>query len=356
MPMVSEEFLWHLLQACAAVAPQPLYPVHYARQTNLDRDLLDAGLDELRHRGLVKLTEWVKGHGQGCALTEAGEEALTSSRLRPALPAEALYGEPGGGPVTAYERGEIIRSAFLEQRPPYASRTLLVINVLFFLYGAYVAWRLGENVGEYLDGSGKATELVLEKVGALSLHLVFQSNPPRYERILVSSFLHIGLLHLFMNMYFLGSLGPLIERIWGTYRFLAIYFVAALVSGCVVLQIGLLQGRSPPTAGASGALYGIFISLIVWFSLNKDYLPPLLIQDWSRSLGINMFLLLAINFFPNISWQGHFGGAVGGLLASLLLHVHRFHPNSRVRMLALAGVPLIPVAFFVVLLWQAGRL
>jgi hypothetical protein len=83
-------------------------------------------------------------------------------------------------------------------------------------------------------------------------------------------------------------------------------------------------------------------------------LPEGLIQDWSRSLGINAFLLIAINFVPGISWQGHLGGAIGGLLAALLLHVQRFHPSPGMRWLALAALPMVPVGFFLAVLWQVG--
>jgi rhomboid protease GluP len=69
-----------------------------------------------------------------------------------------------------------------------------------------------------------------------------------------------------------------------------------------------------------------------------------------------LFLLFAINFLPRVSWQGHLGGAIGGFLVALLLHVQRFHPSRVVRWLALAGVPAIPVLFFLAVLWQAGRL
>ncbi len=154
-----------------------------------------------------------------------------------------------------------------------------------------------------------------------------------------------------MNMYFLGTLGRQIEAMWGSVRFLVIYFVAGIVSGCMVL----LLAPAGLTAGASGCLFGIFVAMIVWFALNHHHLPQNLIQAWSRNLGINVILLVAINFIPGTSWQGHFGGAVGGLLAALLLHVQRFHPVRAVRMLALAGVPLIPIGFFVAVLWQAGR-
>ena len=94
----------------------------------------------------------------------------------------------------------------------------------------------------------------------------------------------------------------------------------------------------------------------VWFGLNYQHLPGALISEFSRNLILNLIILIAINFFPGISWQGHLGGAIGGLLAALFLHVQRFNPWRLVRMAALLGVPLIPLGFFAAVLWQAGRL
>jgi rhomboid protease GluP len=349
MPTVDEKFLLYLLQACAAGEPTPLYPVRFARELNLERDKLDAGLDELRRRGLVQFTEWIKDVGQGYALTAAGRQALSTRRLTPRPNPVAEVEEPFADDAV---RADIVRRGIFAPRPPYVVWLLLAANLLYFAFGAYYA---GDHSGEYLQGQGKATTKVLRDLGALEKSRVFpeKSNPPQrpqFERILLFLFLHGGLFHLAMNMYFLFAIGRQIEGMWGSLRFYAIYLIAGIVSGCVVLLM-----TADLTIGASGALYGIFVAMVVWMSLNKDYLPDGLIQEWSRNLAVNMVLLIAINFLPGISWQGHFGGAVGGLLAALLLHVQRFHPWRVVRMLALAGVPLVPIGFFVaVLLQHAG--
>jgi hypothetical protein len=96
--------------------------------------------------------------------------------------------------------------------------------------------------------------------------------------------------------------------------------------------------------------------MIVWFALNYEHLPEGLIQDWSRGTLINAVILIAISFVPGVSWQGHFGGAVGGLLAALILHVQWFHPSRLARRAALVGVAAVPAVFFLAVLWQAGRL
>jgi membrane associated rhomboid family serine protease len=77
---------------------------------------------------------------------------------------------------------------------------------------------------------------------------------------------------------------------------------------------------------------------------------------WSRNLGLNIVLLVAVNFFPNVSWQAHLGGAIGGLLAALLFQVQRFNPYAPLRWLALVGVALVPISFFAAMLWLVNQL
>lgn len=362
MPMTDEEFLLGLLQACAACAPEPLYPAQFAREKNLDRDQLDGGLDELRRRQLVRLTDWVKGSGQGCALTEAGQRALRSRRLTAAPKPTPALQSAAEEPTGTFGRGEVVREAIFQPPTAWVTRVLLAANIGYFLFGAlFAAWH-GLSADDYLAGNGRSTNQVLIDLGALHPSLVFpppqpgEPTPrPQYERLILFCFLHIGFIHLLMNMYFLGTLGSQIEALWGSARYAAIYVVAGIVSGCVVLLDAFLQGDGGLTAGSSGCLFGIFAAMIVWFVLNRQHLPPNVIQMWSRGLGINILLLVAINFFPGISWQGHLGGAIGGFLAALLLHVQRFHPIRAVRILALFAVPLVPLGFFLAVLWLAGR-
>src|SRR5947209_17446277 len=115
MAMVDEEFLLELLRAC--VGPAPLYPARFAEEEQLDRAKIDAGLDELRRRGLVQFTEWVKDAGQGYALTDAGRRALTARRLPTERPVAAPVVNEAIG---LYQRGEIVRSALLWRGRPYA--------------------------------------------------------------------------------------------------------------------------------------------------------------------------------------------------------------------------------------------
>src|SRR5439155_17597499 len=176
MPRAPEEFLLQLLQACAVGAPEPLYPARFAAEHGVDRDLLDVGLEELRRRGLVKLTDWVKDAGQGYALTEAGWQALSAKRLPTGHVAAADALAARSGVLTEYERGEMIRGAVFEPTTPYLSRILLAANLLFFAFGAFYAWNNDLEVADYFAGTSPApkhtTHEVLLELGGLHPALV----------------------------------------------------------------------------------------------------------------------------------------------------------------------------------------
>src|SRR5580765_8399491 len=116
MPTVTEDFLLQLLHACAAHAPEPLYPARFSGEQNLDRDKLDAGLEELRRRGLVKLTDWMKEFGQGYALTDAGTQALGARRLPTERAATPQRTDTAVDPL---ERGELVRESVFDPSPPF---------------------------------------------------------------------------------------------------------------------------------------------------------------------------------------------------------------------------------------------
>ena len=65
----NNELLEILLRECQAASPQPWYPSEYAQQTGVVRATIEADLDRLRLAGLLRLSDWVKGKGQGYLLT-----------------------------------------------------------------------------------------------------------------------------------------------------------------------------------------------------------------------------------------------------------------------------------------------
>jgi membrane associated rhomboid family serine protease len=138
-----------------------------------------------------------------------------------------------------------------------------------------------------------------------------------YWRLIGSAFLHIGLLHLAGNMLALAIVGPALERVFGWWRFLAIYLVAALGGSVAVYLFGSPFGA---VAGASGAIYGLFAAtLIVVRRLGLD----------ARFMVLAVALNFGVSFAPGISLLGHLGGFVtGGLLALAMVYAPKASRTS----------------------------
>src|SRR5579859_7056679 len=95
----SNELLEILLRECQAAAPRPWYPSEYAQQTGVARATIDADLDQLRLAGLVRLSDWVQGKGQGYLLTPEGEEILRNTRYLRRLRTDGAAPMPAPAPL-----------------------------------------------------------------------------------------------------------------------------------------------------------------------------------------------------------------------------------------------------------------
>lgn len=135
-------------------------------------------------------------------------------------------------------------------------------------------------------------------------------------RTFTSMFVHVGLLHLAMNMYGLYALGPFVERLFGNLGFAAIWLVAGLAGS-------LLSATTHPdtvSAGASGALFGVLGALAAYLIRQRRTIPPPVFTSLMRNVVImtvlNVWLGLTV---PNIDVAAHGGGAAAGFAAGLFL-------------------------------------
>jgi membrane associated rhomboid family serine protease len=347
-----------LLTDVAAAGGEPWYPADYARATGIPREQLDASLDRLRLSGLVRLTDWVQGRGQGYMLTPEGAQVLESPRLLGRLregrelprrletpdPVVRSLRQPG----TTYDRGEAIRAALLDQSGPAITKALIWINVAVFGYGLWLAAQ-NQVADQYLGFSAneKVLRIQHDTGGLISLDL----QRGQWWRLLSYCFVHGGLLHLLMNMYVLYSIGSVVEKMWGMPRYLALYLISGL--GGAVLH--LYVGRNPHAlmVGASGCICGLLASMGVWVWLNRGFLPPRLVSDWMRNIMLNVLLIAFISMVPNVSWEGHLGGGLAGAVVAVPLNFSRFGQGAQ-RWLGWVGVAAVPV-LCLGLLWQSAR-
>jgi len=159
-------------------------------------------------------------------------------------------------------------------------------------------------VVEVLAG-GSENSVVLARLGANYSPLVIGHG--QWWRLVTSTLLHIGLLHLVVNGWALWQLGRLSELTFGRSTTLALFVFTGVAGSFVTLATVKLS------AGASGALFGLEGALVSFFLRHRDRLTPagksLLKQllVWSAAMIVFSFAV------PGIDVLGHLGGFGGGL-------------------------------------------
>lgn len=142
-----------------------------------------------------------------------------------------------------------------------------------------------------------------------------------YWQPLTSMFLHNGIFHLAMNMLSLYFIGQLVEFAVGSIKFLVIYFLSGLSGSALCL---IFMAPNSVTVGASGAIFGLLGACVVFYRHEEGIYGQIIF--W---IAYNLIFTF-IN--PGISWQGHIGGLIGGIIVSSLLSI----PIGRRRNRALA--------------------
>lgn len=133
-------------------------------------------------------------------------------------------------------------------------------------------------------------------------------NDGAYWQLVTSMFAHVAVLHIAFNMLALWFLGPQLELAVGRLRFIALYLLSGL-SGSVFVY--WLTPEFTSTLGASGAVFGLMGALLVLALKVGGQVQQLLM--W---IGLNAVFTL---FGPHISWQGHLGGFLGGIVIAAVL-------------------------------------
>ena len=150
-------------------------------------------------------------------------------------------------------------------------------------------------------------------------------------------FMHGGFWHLFFNMYTLFIFGTVLERVWGTKKFLVFYFVTGLGAALIHTGVEWIQMQSwlgaaadgspaalasihamkmTPTVGASGAIYGV---LMGYAMLYPDSILTLLFPPISLKAKWFVLIFAAIELLTGVTGTGggiahfaHLGGLIFG--------------------------------------------
>lgn len=194
-----------------------------------------------------------------------------------------------------YEKNKRFRDVFTFGKPRLTYLLLYINIIIFFLL-------------EFNGGSSNIETLI--QFGAKFNPAIIEGE---WWRIVTSMFLHIGFLHLIMNMLALYYLGMMVERIFGSLRFIYIYFLAGIAGGLTSFAFNVSIA-----AGASGAIFGLLGALLFFGTVYRDL--------FKQTMGKNLILIILINIvigfvIPQIDMGAHLGGLIGGYIASAIVFV-----------------------------------
>lgn len=184
---------------------------------------------------------------------------------------------------------------------PPAVKNLLIINIIVFF----------------------GTELIGDPM--YQLFALFPIGSPffRWWQFVTHMFMHGSFMHIFFNMWSLFVFGPLLERLWGSKKFLIFYFVCGLGAALCHELVLLSQPLSNiPTVGASGAIYGLLLGfgmLYPNYVLTLVFPPVSLKAKWFVIIFAAIELLTGIlGTHDGVAHFAHLGGMLFGLILILI--------------------------------------
>ncbi len=174
---------------------------------------------------------------------------------------------------------------------------LIVLNVIFYLYTSIAG-------GNFVETSNYMIVLY----GQVNF-LVFHGW---YWQLLTSMFVHVSIVHIAGNMFFLLIFGLRAEEMFSLPEYLSIYLLSGLAGN--LLSLALLDPLIP-SAGASGAIFGIFGATVIFSrrTIGQSILGALLFAGF----------LLLLNVGENVNIVAHVGGLATGLTIGYILAVRR---------------------------------
>lgn len=238
--------------------------------------------------------------------TNAGNGPATSGQAAPRVEREPV---PTWSRPNTMQR-QMVRTRFwMSQNPRFVTNILIAINVVIYVVLLILSATSGQGIGSL----GEVDQNVLVNFGAQVNFLVSQGE---VWRIFTAMFLHFNLLHIGLNMLSLYLIGVAVEVFFGKWRYLVIYLGSGIVGGIVTY---FLMPPGTLAAGASGAIFGVFGALGVFYIVNRQALGRFgsgAIMNWLFWLGLNLVYGFSV---PGIGILDHIGGLVAGIVIAALL-------------------------------------
>jgi rhomboid protease GluP len=184
----------------------------------------------------------------------------------------------------------------------YVTPALVVINALVFLY---TVWR----GADLMTPDDRLMILLGSDYGPMT-------TTGEWWRVITSMFIHFGVPHVALNMWALWDTGKLAERLYGSRHFLLLYMLAGICGSVASVSWNPLVN----SAGASGAIFGVFGALLAFVVNKKAGVPASIMrQHRSSTLGFIAYNLFYGFLNTRIDNAAHIGGLAGGFVFGWLL-------------------------------------
>lgn len=230
-----------------------------------------------------------------------------------------------------------MQSSRLFSRLPGVYMVFIVINVLLYLL------QLTRGVNAM---SPATADMITWGANVAALTLTGDA-----WRLLTSMFLHVGLIHILLNMYMLFAFGPLVEGRFGSARFTLVYLLSGLFGSLLSAEYHGAQGNIVVAAGASGALMGIagaYLGHWVVSNARHESQEQLgMSGPLAQTIGINLVLGL-IN--PAVDNACHVGGLIGGAVLGIAFALCEFRNNRAKQTLASAAITVVSLGIIFIVL------
>jgi rhomboid protease GluP len=243
-------------------------------------------------------------------------------------------------PKTALQPARVLGSLI-----PQGQTTVYILGVNFFLYLAMMLFNAQNGNGRsFLDLD--FTTLFL--FGAKEPTRIFSQG--EWWRLVTAGFLHASVIHIMMNSWGLYDLGAQVEEVFGSGRYIVIYFASSVVG----FLISSLWSPSL-SVGASAGIFGLIGAMIAYGMQQSGTFGGYVKTVYTRSA---VYALVISFLFPFTDNAAHIGGLAGGFAMAYVAASAR---SMQARMekywnMAALGCVAVVVLSFVVQLLQALRL
>lgn len=191
------------------------------------------------------------------------------------------------------------REKYMKNNKPIITYILIFINIVMFVL-MYMLGNGSENTNTLIDFG--ANYILLTKAG-------------EYYRLITSGFLHIGVIHLLLNMYSLYIVGTQVEYFYGKVKYIIIYLFSLIMGSLFTVALSSVNTVS---AGASGAIFGLLGSILYFGVKYRGYIGNSLVNQIVPVVVLNLIIGFTT---PGIGNAAHIGGLVGGYLISMAVGI-----------------------------------